>query len=68
MMSQPTAGASHKMLLILIFQFSDLCNGNGMDRTSSVPKSVLCLCVNQGQGLRSGLLSFTSLVLPSNEC
>ena len=41
-----------------------LCNRSGVDRTSSgVPKSVLCLSVDKGQGLRSGLLFFTSLVL-----
>ena len=38
-----------------------------MDRTSSVPKSVLHLKVDKGQGLRSGILFFTSLVLLPNE-
>ena len=32
------------------------CNGNGVDRTSSVPRSVLCLKVDKGQGLWSGIL------------
>ena len=39
-----------------------------MDRTSSVPMSALRLCVDKGQGLQSGILFFTSLVLPPNEC
>ena len=34
-----------------------------MDGTSSVPKSVLHLKVDKGQGLRSGILFLTSLVL-----
>ena len=33
-----------------------------------MPKSVLRLCVDKDQGLRSRKLVFTSLVLPSNEC
>ena len=32
-----------------------------MDRTSGVPMSVLCLLVDKGQGLRSGILSLTVL-------
>ena len=40
-----------------------ICNGNGVDRTFSVPKSFLRLRVDKGQGLRSGILFFTSLVL-----
>ena len=32
-----------------------ICNGNDVDRTSSMPKSVLCLRVDKGQGLRSGI-------------
>ena len=35
-----------------------------LDRTSSVPMSVLRLLVDKGQGLRSGILCFTSVVLP----
>ena len=38
-------------------------NGNRVDKTSSMPKSVLCLKVDEGQGLLSGILFFTSLVL-----
>ena len=33
------------------------------DRTSSMPKSVHHVFVDKGQGLRSGILFFTSLVL-----
>ena len=42
-------------------------DGMGMDRTTRVPKSVLCLRVDKGQGLRSGILSSTNLVLLPNE-
>ena len=42
------------------------CNGTEVDRTSSVPKSVLRLCVDKGQHLQSGILFFTSLVLLQN--
>ena len=38
-----------------------------MDRTSSMPMSVLRLLVDKGQGLQSGILFFTGLVLPPNE-
>ena len=42
--------------------------GGGMDRTSSMPKSVLRLKVDKGQGLQSGILFFTSLVQLPIEC
>ena len=45
-----------------------VCNGTDMDRTFSVPMSVLHLLVDKGQGLQSRILSSTSLVLPSNDC
>ena len=48
------------MLLLL------LSKGTVLDRTSSVHMSVLCLLVDKGQGLRSGILCFTSVVLPPN--
>ena len=47
---------------MLIESTDYLCHGNGMDWTSSMPKSVLRLRVDKGQGLRSGILFFTSLV------
>ena len=37
------------------------------DRTSSVPKSVLRVLIDKEQGLRSGILFFTSLGLLPKE-
>ena len=46
------------------FNLGCIFNGTEMNRTSSVPMSVLRLLVDKGQGLRSGILCFTSVVLP----
>ena len=37
---------------------------DGMDRTSSMPSSVLCLCVDKGQDLQSGIVVSINCVLP----
>ena len=42
-----------------------LCNGNGVDRTSRVPKSVLHLIVDKGQDLRSGILKLKGMTTAS---
>ena len=41
----------------------DKCNGRNQGRTSSEPKSAHRLIVDKVLGLRSGILTYTSLVL-----
>ena len=38
------------------FAWFNRCNGTVLDRTSSMPMSVLRLLVDKGQALRSGIL------------
>ena len=41
---------------------NSICNGSDMDRTSSMPKSVLHLRVDKGQGLWSGILNIKGVL------